>query len=150
MKQLPKARQIIEDLLFGQSLAVLATHNKAGPHASLVAFAATDDLKHLLFATSRATRKFANLTSDPRVVLLLDNRANRESDFRDAAAATVVGTAEEVASAKRECFLPIYTGKHPYLIEFVNSPACALLKVQVQKYCIATRFQKVTEYRITS
>ena len=36
-------------------------------YSNLVAFAATPDLRGLVFATTRATRKFENPTVDPRV-----------------------------------------------------------------------------------
>jgi nitroimidazol reductase NimA-like FMN-containing flavoprotein (pyridoxamine 5'-phosphate oxidase superfamily) len=57
-----------------QPLAVLATHNKGQPYGSLVAFAATHDLDYLIFSTTRSTRKFANLSADPRVAMVIDNR----------------------------------------------------------------------------
>ena len=50
-----------------QLLAVLATQGPQGPYGSLVAFAATMDLKYLLFATLRSTRKFKNLEGTQRL-----------------------------------------------------------------------------------
>jgi len=84
----------VRELLGGQPLAVLATHGSAQSYASLVAFAFTDDLTYLAFATSRSTRKFANLQSSQKVAFLIDNRSNRESDFQETTAATVTGIAE--------------------------------------------------------
>jgi nitroimidazol reductase NimA-like FMN-containing flavoprotein (pyridoxamine 5'-phosphate oxidase superfamily) len=139
---------MVGELLASQPLAVLATHSDAGPYASLVAFAATDDLRHLLFATTRATRKFANLTADSRVAFLVDNRSNQESDFHEAVAATIMGSAEEVRSADRERLLGVYLGKHPHLREFVTSPTCAFFSVEVRTYYVVTRFQEVVELRI--
>jgi len=46
-------------LFTSQKLAVLSTQHQGQPHASLIAFAASDDLKELFFATRRATLKFA-------------------------------------------------------------------------------------------
>jgi hypothetical protein len=34
------------------------------------AFAATDDLKSFLFATAHATRKYPNITEDPRIAMV--------------------------------------------------------------------------------
>ena len=92
-------------LLAGQPLAVLATHGSARSYASLVAFAFTDDLAFLVFATPRSTRKFANLQSSQNVAFLIDNRSNRESDFQETTAATVTGIAEEVPPEERSRFL---------------------------------------------
>jgi len=143
-----KLEQVVRELLATQPLAVLATHGEGGPYASLVAFAATDDLRHLLFATTRATRKFANLQADARVAFLADNRTNEPADFRDAVAATIRGRAEEVTEAERDALLALYLGKHPHLRDFVASPTCAFLKVQVESYCVVTRFQEVMELPI--
>lgn len=133
----------LEELLAGQRLAVLSTHSKGQPYSSLVAFASTQGLKHLLFATTRATRKFDNITEDSRVAMLIDNRSNQVEDFHDAAAVTATGTAEELKGKDREKYLEIYLNKHPYMKEFVMSPTCALLRVTVDKYYLVTQFQKV-------
>jgi nitroimidazol reductase NimA-like FMN-containing flavoprotein (pyridoxamine 5'-phosphate oxidase superfamily) len=66
----------LEALLRTQQLGVLSTQYKGQPYASLVAFAATEDAKYLLFATTRSTRKYANMESDSRVAMLIDSRSN--------------------------------------------------------------------------
>ena len=95
-KDISKVKRNLRKLLRSQPLAVLATQNQGQPYASLVAFASSDDLKSLYFATTRATRKYANLSGDSRVAMLVDNRSNNASDFSLAMAATATGTAVEV------------------------------------------------------
>jgi nitroimidazol reductase NimA-like FMN-containing flavoprotein (pyridoxamine 5'-phosphate oxidase superfamily) len=133
-----------------QRLAVLSTNDQGQPYSSLLAFSASDDLAHLLFATSRATRKYANLRRNERVSLLVDNRSNSTSDFRDAMAVTVIGRAREVANAERGDLQAGYLAKHPYLDEFVSAPTCALFEVQVDVYYAVHRFQSVVELHMTS
>ena len=135
-------------LLAGQPLAVLATHGSARSYASLVAFAFTDDLAFLVFATLRSTRKFANLQSSQNVAFLIDNRSNRESDFQETTAATVTGIAEEVPPEERSRFLKLYMERHPSLLDFVDSPTCVLFRVRVDTYYIVTRFQEVAELHL--
>ena len=50
-------KQTIAELFSTQQLAVLSSFGNEQPYASLVAFAATEDLKHIIFATTRSTRK---------------------------------------------------------------------------------------------
>jgi nitroimidazol reductase NimA-like FMN-containing flavoprotein (pyridoxamine 5'-phosphate oxidase superfamily) len=140
-----KTREIIQNLLHSQRLAVLSTQMSGRPYSNLVAFAATADLKDILIATTRATRKYANVTEEPRVSLLIDDRSNEETDFGETSAVTVLGTAAEVQGQKREQYLPIYLKKHPYLSEFVNAPTCALIRVKVERFIMVTRFQEVRE-----
>ena len=145
MKDSHQLKQKLKELFDSQRLAVLATHRSGQPYGSLVAFAATDDLKHLLFATTRGTRKYANLSQDGRVAMLVDNRSNQEADFHNAIAATAIGTVEEVKGGEKAGLLGCYLVKHPYLKEFVASPTCAFLKVEVETYYVVSRFQEVME-----
>lgn len=138
-------REIVQNLLNTQRLAVLSTQMSGRPYSNLIAFAATEDMKDIVFATTRATRKYTNLTAEARVSLLIDNRSNQESDFGEASAVTVLGTAEEVLGPDRERYLQIYLKKHPYLEEFVTAPTCALIRVKVEKYIVVTQFQEVRE-----
>ena len=112
-----------------------------------MAFAATDNLDRLLLATERASRKFANLSAEPRVALLIDSRANGDLDLTEALAVTVMGRAQEVNRAERGGLLPLYVAKHPQLEAFVTSPSCALISVQVEVYYVASQSQRVTELR---
>lgn len=139
---------ILQELCHNQPLAVLATDADSHPYVNLVAVAITDDLHHLYFATPRATRKWANLTRNPRVSLLLDNRTNQVSDFRRAVAATILGTAREIDGAARDEGLTIYLSKHPHLADFVASPTCAVFQVQIDRIYLVTRFQNVMEFHI--
>ena len=142
-------RKTLKDLFDSQRLGVLGTYGQGQPYGSLVAFAATDDLKHLMFATTRATRKYANVMAQSRVSMLVDNRSNQDSDFHSAIAVTVVGRAEEVEESERDRFLKLYVTKHPSLEDFVMSPTCALLKISVDKYSMVNRFQNVMELHVT-
>ena len=138
-------REIVQGLLNSQRLAVLSTLMSGRPYSNLIAFAVTDDLRDIFFATTKATRKFANLTSQPQVSLLVDNRRNLETDFGEASAVTVLGTAEEVLGPERDKYLRLYLKKHPYLEDFITAPTCALIRVKVEKYIMVTQFQEVRE-----
>ena len=141
-------KALIRELFSSQRLAVLGTQCEGQPYANLVAFVASDDLKCIFFATARATRKFANISADSRVTMLIDNRSNRDSDFSQAAAVTATGRAEEVAEPEREEVLANYSAKHPMLEEFVRSPSCAILRIQVESYYLVRRFQNVMELHV--
>lgn len=138
----------LRDLLESQRLAVLSTHDQGQPYASLVAFAATEDLGRILFATARTTRKFHNIAGDARVALLIDNRSNTERDFHEAMAATAIGVSREILSGEDQGLRDRYLSKHPYLEGFLASETCALVEVLVEKYLVVNRFQNVFELRV--
>jgi nitroimidazol reductase NimA-like FMN-containing flavoprotein (pyridoxamine 5'-phosphate oxidase superfamily) len=149
LKSPSQLKQLLKDIFSSQPLAVLATQAKGQPYGNLVAFAATDDLKCLLFATARATRKYANITKDPRVAMVIDSRTNQKVDFQKAVAVTAIGIVEKVKGAEKNHFLKLYLLKHPHLKKFVTSPSCTLLKVKIDTYYVVRRFQKVMALDMT-
>ena len=143
-----RLRELLKELFASQRLAVLATQGGGQPYGSLVAFCEADDLKYLLFATNRGTRKYANLVANPRVAMLIDSRSNQESDFVKATAVTAIGIAEEVKDLDRERMLGIYLARHPHLAEFATSPDTALFRITVEDYKIVTGLQTFSELHI--
>jgi nitroimidazol reductase NimA-like FMN-containing flavoprotein (pyridoxamine 5'-phosphate oxidase superfamily) len=138
-------RDKISNLFRSQSLAVLASQKDGQSYANLVAFAATDDLRTMLFSTSRSTRKFSNIQDKPLIALLVDNRSNSSADFKDALAVTALGKVNEVHDAEKENLSSVYLAKHPHLSIFISSPNQAFLKVDVSKYILVSNFQRVLE-----
>ena len=144
-----QVRQRLTDLFAGQRLAVVSTNQPDGhPYASLVAFTASEDLKYMYFATSRATRKYANLQKDARVAMLVNNSRNQSSDFYQAIAATGVGYAVELSGDAAQAARRRHVDRHPYLEDFVNSPSCAIFQVTLQTYYLVENFQNVTEVHL--
>lgn len=138
----------IYNLLSDQSLAVLASQKNGQSYANLVSFAVSDNLKIILFATSRSTRKFSNIQDNPLVALLVDNRSNSPADFKDALAVTAIGKAKEVNGVEKEDLSLMYLAKHPHLSEFISSPNQALMRVDISKYILVSNFQQVLEMKI--
>ncbi len=143
MSESEDLRRVVGDVMAAQRFCVLATAGQGQPYGSLVAFAATEDLKQIVFATSRQTRKFSNLVAEPRVALVIDSRSNDEADLRDAVAVTALGPAREAEGAERKVLAGVYLAKHPVLEEFIGWPATALCVVKVEDYVVA-RFSEVT------
>jgi general stress protein 26 len=132
-----------------QMLGVLATSMDTTdpPYINLVAFVHTPDLKNLIFATNRDTKKFSNIRNNPKISMLVDNRGNNPADFKNAVAVSVFGFAEEITSDQDQ-FLALYLSKHPYLENFVQSPKCALLKFKVEEYYYVSQFQNKARLKL--
>lgn len=149
MKDTEALKRVIKDLFALQNLAVIATQKDGQPFTNLVAFAATDDLKHLIFATTRSTRKYARLMADSRTSMMMDNRQNQASDFRDATAVAALGRVEEVKGPEKADLMKLYLSKHPHLKAFATAPTCALMKLKVDRYDMVSRFQNVVDLWMT-
>lgn len=135
----------VKHVLDSQLLSVLATQNIGGPYANLVAFAVTDDLRNVLFATPKATRKYANIQADNRVAFLIDNRANDRADFHRATAVTALGRATDVPASKWKDFEHTYLSRHPSLAGFLNNSSTVFLQATIDSYILVSDFQEVIE-----
>jgi len=138
----------IQELFIHQKLAVLSTHNSGQPYASLIAFVGRDNLKEIFFVTPRTTRKFANLSADSRVAILINSSLNVDSDFHEAVSVTALGNAREIHGAEKDEFIRLYLTKHPYLEAFATSPTCAVVGVSITRYVMVKNFQHVMELQI--
>lgn len=138
----------IDALLSTQLQGVMATQQHAQPYTSLMAFAHTPDLRHLIFATLRDTQKHTNLLRNAQVSFLIDDRNNDPIDYQNAVALSVYGRADAITTAQRADALDVYLHKHPALREFVASTDCALLQVVVNSYRLVSQFQAVEVLRM--
>jgi len=139
--------ECIHALVAEQPFAVLCTQAGGQPYGSLVAFAFSADLKHFVFATPVATRKYRLLTECDHVALLVDNRGSFPDDMMKVSAVTVTGRAGQVEpGAGFEPWASLLTARHPYLKAFVQAPSTALFRVDVVRYLHVTRFQEVRQW----
>jgi nitroimidazol reductase NimA-like FMN-containing flavoprotein (pyridoxamine 5'-phosphate oxidase superfamily) len=140
----------IRKLFASQKFAVLSTQEQEHPYLSLVAFAETADLKLILFATPRTTRKYGNIIAKSGVALLVDNRSNEVADKSQAIAVTIIGRAREVADSERQALSKVYLEKHPDMKGFLASPSTALIIADVDSYIVVSRFEQVSTLDLKS
>ncbi len=137
----------LKNLLKNQRFGVIATQGSTGPYTSLVAFINSHDLKKLVFATSKNTKKYDNIIQNSRMTMLIDNRGNKPLDIKNAIAVTAFGSANEIKRNVEDLKM-LYLKKHPYLSDFVNSKDTAFISLKVEKYLLVNRFQNVEIIRI--
>jgi uncharacterized pyridoxamine 5'-phosphate oxidase family protein len=133
---MPRHEELLREIVSTQYFAVLNTIGQGLPHSNLVSFAATEDLKSLIFVTGRNTRKYRNVQDNHNVSLLIDNRTNRPSDTSQAIAIAAIGTARE-ATDNRSLLRDILLARHPQLRQFVEAPDSAIMLVTIRRYIVA-------------
>ncbi len=131
-----------------QRFAVLSTQEQGHPYLSMVAFTEAHDLRSLLFATTKDTRKYGNISAESGVALLVDNRTNEAADLCEAMALTIIGAAGEAPQSTREELDGAYLEKQPHMKEFLSSPSTALIKVEVESYILVSHFQEVASLKL--
>jgi nitroimidazol reductase NimA-like FMN-containing flavoprotein (pyridoxamine 5'-phosphate oxidase superfamily) len=137
-----EVKHLIQQLVKQQRFAVIATETNRQPYTNLVAFAATSDLRVLVFATRRDTKKYLNLNENNRIAVLIDNRENTPADLSDARTVTALGVAHE-SKEKKEIYRTLLLQKHPTLSDFLNDPTCALIEIRVQTYQMIQQFEQM-------
>ncbi len=134
-------------LLTGQPYAVLCTQSRSQPYGSLVAFAASDDLKTLVFSTPTTTRKYRLLIECEHVALLIDSRSACPGEMMQIEAVTATGHAHVIAPGKEfERWAGLLTARHTHLAPFVRAESSALVRVDVVRYLHVCRFQEVHQW----
>jgi len=129
-----EARKTVRELMTSQRFTALGTAEGGKPYLSLVAFAATTDLKRIIFPTRRATRKYRNLVRQPEVAMLVDARPGGSTAIGTAPAVTALGKAREASAPQASRLRAAFLRKHPELRQFVEAPDCALFVVRVRVY----------------
>lgn len=127
----------IKTLLDSQKFAVLSTENDGQPYNNLVAFAACDEFRGIIFFTPKNTRKYRNLLANPRVALMIDNRTNQIRDYDDATAITLTGSAEEIDPVNQQYLLEAFFTKHPNLDYLTRNSNNAFFKIKINEYFVA-------------
>jgi uncharacterized protein YhbP (UPF0306 family) len=148
LKTDPSLENKLKKLFSSQKLGVLATQQEKNPYTSLVAFACSDDMRQIVFATPKTTRKFSNITSNSNVSIFIDNRSNKAVDFRKAIGVTVLGSVKQIRKNKNSKLMKLYLGKHPQLESFLSSPSCVFIRIDIKSFYVVERFQNVTEIHL--
>ncbi len=148
-KKEEQALKQIKVLFESQMLSILATQKNDQPYANLVAFAASADLKQIIFLTPNTTRKYDNLTSNPKVAILVNNSMNQAADIYSAISVTATGTAQAVEGNNKNRLLDLYLKRHPHLKAFSKESDTALICIMVDRYFMVNQFQNVVEIKVT-
>lgn len=137
--------EAIRELCEEESFAVLATQGSGQPYTSLIGFATSNDLTHLVFATPKQTRKYALLEKNTQVALLVDNRSSQSDSINEISALTITGKGRILSESEEIVkWGGLLTKKHPYLRDFLAALDTAVVVVEVYQYLYVRKFQDVS------
>ena len=143
----PAVRERIRRLVDKQPYAVLCVQGRGQPYGALVAFAFSQDLRHAVFVTPVATRKYRLLSECDHVALVIDNRSNKTDALMDIEALTVTGRSQMIErGGEFDRWAELLITRHPYLKSFVTAESCALFRVDVVRFLHVARFQEVNQW----
>ena len=143
----PTVRDCIQRLTKEQEYGVLCVQGGGQPYGALVAFAFSEDLRHVVFATPSATRKYHLLSRCDHVALVIDNRPNKVDQMMEVEAVTATGRSRLIERGDEfDEWAKLLIDRHPYLRSFVQATSCALFRVDIARFFHVVRFQEVRQW----
>ena len=140
-------RERIQRLTAEQEYAVLCVQGGGQPYGALVAFAFSDDLRHVVFATPNATRKYRLLSECNHVALVIDNRPTKINQMMEVEAVTATGRSHMIERGDDfDKWAELLIARHSYLKSFVQATTCALFRVDIVRFFHVVRFQEVRQW----
>ncbi|MDP2848570.1 MAG: pyridoxamine 5'-phosphate oxidase family protein [Humidesulfovibrio sp.] len=135
-------------LVQAQGHCVLATCDcdgeGAAPHTSLMSCCASDDCGEFWLATRTDTRKFRNLSANPRASLLVDDRAGGERAGQPGLALTVAARLESFATAAdQDAARLALLARHPGLESFLAQEQTQVLRLVAVSFQLLTGLSEV-------
>jgi nitroimidazol reductase NimA-like FMN-containing flavoprotein (pyridoxamine 5'-phosphate oxidase superfamily) len=130
--------QLMKRLLKENDMCVLATCSANVPHCSLMSYVTNDAGDVIYMVTRSDSRKYANLSGNPHVSLLVDTRVAAKPGGRsEIKALTVAGTYLPVTeAAERHRIFEQLVGYHPQLRELASHPKAEPLAIAVQSFLL--------------
>jgi nitroimidazol reductase NimA-like FMN-containing flavoprotein (pyridoxamine 5'-phosphate oxidase superfamily) len=137
----------IQRLIGEQPYAVLCVQGGGQPYGALIAYAFSLDLRHAVFATPKATRKYRLLGECDHVAMVIDNRPTKANELMEVEAVTVTGRSQLVErGAEFDQLAELLLNRHPYLASFLKADSCALFRVDTVRFLHVQRFQEVSQW----
>ena len=138
----PSLRDRIQALVDSQPYGVLCVQGGGQPYGALVAFIFSNNLRHAVFATPMATRKYRLLCECDHVALVIDNRSAKADELMEIEAVTATGHSKLIErDGEFDEWAGLLVSRHPYLKSFVKSATCALFRIDVVRFLHVVRFQ---------
>ncbi len=140
-------------LIEAQDMAVLATTDGHEPHASLMAYASTDGGRTIYLATGADSTKYRNITSHPRVNLLIDTREISTCPGSDAPrssiqALTIGGSAAVIPQEQSSEPDRLFRAAHPHMHAFLDDPDTVFIAVRVTDLLLLNGVTNATFLRL--
>lgn len=126
--------EIMKQIIRQNDLCVLATTDRDRPHSSLMSYVTDDECRHLYLVTSPHTTKFANLSANPNVSVLIDDReASSPEDRGRVRSLTITGKAAPVKDAGDKAVgLARLAALRPHLKPITGDPEVEVVEIKIE------------------
>lgn len=125
--------EAIKALVREQDLCVLATVGEDKPHCSLMGYAVDEECREIYMATLKATRKFKNISANPSVSILIDDR--RQADLPKALTVSGVFEPMEDQTAKDGVKAKLIR-RRPDLAGLMGNEDAEIIRIKVYSFLL--------------
>ncbi|WP_421903829.1 pyridoxamine 5'-phosphate oxidase family protein [Maridesulfovibrio sp.] len=125
-----------QELVRKCNILVLATSGESGIHTSLMAYACSADCNEIYMVSSRKSRKWQNLSQNPQVSLLIDDRDGKLSERRhEIMALTVKGTFVPVTNdAEIKNIKSAIAETAPAIADAFSGPENSIIRIKADSF----------------
>lgn len=123
--------QKVKEIILEHDLAVLATCFENKPHCSLMAYVPDSECRILRMLTLKDSRKYFNISRNPRVSLLIDTR-NPETPREEFKALTISGMCVEASTKEQKSLKEMLIRKHAQLKGLAGREDSIVLEVSIE------------------
>jgi nitroimidazol reductase NimA-like FMN-containing flavoprotein (pyridoxamine 5'-phosphate oxidase superfamily) len=128
--------QTMKEIIRKNDLCVLATVTEGVPHCSLMSYVSDDEGHEIYMVSLRETQKYHNLTKNPSVSILIDNREEQTEKGRgNIKALTVKGEFHSITEPeKKDAVRLLFMKQRPHLSGFLNDPGCEIFSIRLKSF----------------
>lgn len=127
----------VEKIIQENTLCVLCTETNGSPYCSLMTYILMDNLDTLYMISTRESRKYKNLLTNPQVSILIDTRQNHDqATAQKIASVTFEGIFQPLKDSESQTIRTSLTNSHPELEEFLKDPNCSIFSIQLKSFLL--------------
>ena len=126
----------MREILRANDLAVLATCAENQPHCSLMAFVPNENCRTIYMLTQRNSRKFRNISANPRVSLMVDTRLDSPESRPAIKALTISGTCKPSPQSMQKQFKHLLLQNHPQLKTLSAQKDAVVLEITIASFLL--------------
>lgn len=122
----------MKEIVRANGLCVLATVFEGIPHCSLMSYLADEEIGEIYLISSKQTRKYANLMTQPEVSLLIDTRSEGKSPIL---ALTLRGRYHEIVDQeKKNALRARFLRRHPGVADLIQEEETDIFAIKISSW----------------
>lgn len=126
----------IQEIIRTNNLAVLATCAENQPHCSLMAYIFLEEQGLIYMMTQKDSRKFRNISANPRVSLMVDTRLDNPEKRTSIKALTINGTCRPAEQTGQNHLKDLLLKRHPQLKVLTDHQDVVVIEIKVGSFLL--------------